>query len=247
MMEHFHGSRIKSLCCPKTYIDDAISNLTNEDLENVRNLLSFRPYVESKPLATRVSLLLNDESLKIYLSEALHCFHAYLSNFHTALKLLRIFVSNLPTAPLGKQIRELYGVCISSAVVESSQYKECIQLLGFLSKEEVIAMLNKSLNLLNKSTSSSTEVKCETDDFSTVSKDLLDHCNNIDSASWTIKETENEIMSLPENLDRKQLKEVSVTFGKNITSKYLKKASTQMSSTDFLITFLNIIFHPKIL
>ncbi|XP_077289672.1 origin recognition complex subunit 3 [Arctopsyche grandis] len=224
MMEHFHGSRIKSLCCPKTYIDAAIRNLTDEDLENVRHLPSFRPYVESMPPETRISLLLDNESLTVYLSQALNCFHTYLSNFHTALKLLRIFVASLPTAPLGKQIRELYGVCISSAVVESSQYKECIQLLGFLSKEEVITMLKRSLNLLNKSTSSPIEAKCEADDFSTVSKDLLDHYNSIESASWTIIETDDEVMNIPDKLDRKQLKEklLSASAKKKSASEYEK-------------------------
>lgn len=104
-MEHFHGSQIKSLCCPSYLIKENVSKLTEQDVEDVRHLYSFRPYVESKPAAARILLLTDDEYFKIDLVKKLNSFHEYLSNFHLILKMLLIFVKDLPDFPLGRQVR----------------------------------------------------------------------------------------------------------------------------------------------
>lgn len=116
MMEHFHGSPVKSLCCPNDLIEENVSKLTEQDLENVRRLGSFRPYVESKPASTRILLLTDDDYFKFDLVKALNSFHEYLSNFHLMLKLLLIFVKDLPDFPLGKQVNIYISIDIQSCI-----------------------------------------------------------------------------------------------------------------------------------
>lgn len=44
------------------------------------------------------------------------------------------------------QIRELYALCVSSSIVESPQYKQCMLLIGFQSKEDFLDVLDKTIS-----------------------------------------------------------------------------------------------------
>lgn len=153
MMEHYYANNIKALCCPKEEVSEAIAKLNSENLEQVRRLPSFRPYVESQDARKRIDLLEDDEFLRKSLSIILSDYHEYIRNFHVVLRILLAFVKELPRSPLGKQLREIYSLCTSKSLTETTEYKECIQMVSFQSKNELLENLKSAIKTLNHSSS----------------------------------------------------------------------------------------------
>uniref|UniRef100_A0A182JWP1 Uncharacterized protein n=1 Tax=Anopheles christyi TaxID=43041 RepID=A0A182JWP1_9DIPT len=126
-----------------------INELSSSELEQIRQLPSFRPHVESLHNPQEVvDILTNDDYLKRSLTPMIMKVHNYWFTFHCALQILHTAVSDLPKAPLGRQLRELYCHCVSCDVTELSEFKECMQLLSFLSKEEMLQKIKQVLDVV---------------------------------------------------------------------------------------------------
>lgn len=104
MMEHYYGDNTKSLCCNREMLDEAIINLSAEDLENIRRLPSFRPFLESQDSKTKISLFKDDNFFKEALFEQMNKLHEYLYSFYACLRLFAAFVKDLPKNVLGKSV-----------------------------------------------------------------------------------------------------------------------------------------------
>lgn len=102
MMEHYYGDNTKSLCCGRPMLDEAIANLTAEDLENIRRLPSFRPFLESQDCRTKISLFEDDDFFRASLFDQMNRLHDYLYSFYACLRLFSAFVKDLPKNVLGK-------------------------------------------------------------------------------------------------------------------------------------------------
>uniref|UniRef100_A0A182W3P7 Origin recognition complex subunit 3 n=1 Tax=Anopheles minimus TaxID=112268 RepID=A0A182W3P7_9DIPT len=151
-MDHYFQKSINAL---SAIINDAdeleaiINDLTSSELHQIRQLPSFRPYVESQQNPQDViDLLTNDDHLRRSLTPMVMQVHNYWFTFHCALHILQTLVGDLPKAPLGKQIRELYCLCVASDVTLLPEFKECIQLLSFLSKEEMLQKIRQILGVV---------------------------------------------------------------------------------------------------
>jgi hypothetical protein len=65
MMEHFFSSGYKVLCCSTSELSQNIGSLSKEQLEELRQLPSFRRYVDTLPKKERAPLLLDDHLFKV--------------------------------------------------------------------------------------------------------------------------------------------------------------------------------------
>lgn len=104
MMEHYYGDNTKSLCCDRDKLEDVIMQLTAEDLESIRQLMSFRPFLEKQDCRTKISLFNDDDFFKEALYKEMNRLHDYLYSFYMCLRLLCVFVKDLPKNMLGKSV-----------------------------------------------------------------------------------------------------------------------------------------------
>ncbi|XP_052859987.1 origin recognition complex subunit 3 [Anopheles cruzii] len=164
-LEHYFQRPIHALCTVVRDEDDLtamIDQLSASELEEIRQLPSVRPFVESLQDPQAVINFFNDDRhLRTVLPAMLVRVHNYWFTFHCALEILRSLVGDLPKAPLGKQLRDLYCCAVSSDITALPEFKECLQLLSFLSKEEMLqkikAVLDVVLNYVTRNDQLSTE------------------------------------------------------------------------------------------
>jgi len=101
-------------------------------------------------------------------------------------------------------LREIYTKAVyTNDLTESSEYKECLKLLGFLSKEELLSKLESVVKIVEDSKDS--EIK-------KIKINLDNHIKTIRKASLSTTATSSEIISVEEKLSRLQLKEVCANF-----------------------------------
>ncbi|ETN59932.1 origin recognition complex subunit 3 [Anopheles darlingi] len=164
-IEHYFDQPIHGLCTiirDDDELSEMIEELTADHLLQIRELPSFRPFVESleQPQAV-IDILTDDDHLKRSLPAMLLRVHNYWFTFHCALEILHTLVSDLPKAPLGKYLRELYCHAAASDVTVLPEFQECMKLLSFLSKEEMLlkikAMLDIVLEYVNRNDQLNTE------------------------------------------------------------------------------------------
>ncbi|KAF7287625.1 hypothetical protein GWI33_005977 [Rhynchophorus ferrugineus] len=210
MMEHFCYGNAMALCnLDKKEVKDMLNIFKHEDFENVRQLKSFRKLVESQEFQNRINLLTNDEYLKNVIFENVLMLQRYIRRLHIFLKCLHVLVHDLPGYPLGKQLRELYAICVSENVCKTQQYNECFQLLGFQSKEDLCLKLEKILDILASvinENSKKTQLKdffCDLKKYKNLLVNLTDF--NVDIEE---KEKDSDVNnSFTNQMDRKALKQ----------------------------------------
>lgn len=145
-MEHFFAGNAYSLCTSYSQALGRIQKLTHDDVETIRRLPSFRPYVEQINDCKRIiAILTDDEYLKKKLPQLLRDCLLHFMLFRTCLEFFTELVGDLPRCPLGKLRRELYVNCLNKPITQQPEFKECWQILSFMSKEEFISKLSKSI------------------------------------------------------------------------------------------------------
>ncbi|KAH9627623.1 hypothetical protein HF086_010775 [Spodoptera exigua] len=149
MMEHYYGDNIKSLCCDRDKLEDVIMQLSAEDLESIRQLMSFRPFLEKQDCRTKISLFNDDDFFKEALYKEMNRLHDYLYSFYMCLRLLCVFVKDLPKNMLGKSVREIYTKCASENVTSTTAFKDCMQLLKFQSQVKLVESIKSALKIVN--------------------------------------------------------------------------------------------------
>ncbi|EDW79676.1 uncharacterized protein Dwil_GK17892 [Drosophila willistoni] len=144
LMEHYFAGNAFSLCTGYSQALAKIKLLISDDMETIRRLPSFRPYVEQINDCKRIiAILTDDDYLKKKLPQLLRDCLLHFLNFRCALEFVTELVGDLPRCPLGKLKRELYVLSLNKKITSLPEFKECWQMLSFLSKDEFVAKLMK--------------------------------------------------------------------------------------------------------
>lgn len=114
------------------------------------------------------------------------------------------------------QLREVYSMAICCDISESPQFRECFQLLGFQSREELLDKLGKVLGFLE---SASSNVSLKVSHLKDVHQKLSKYYTSI--VNMGIEATEQSLKSpskidIGENINRYQLKEVNTGYSWNL-------------------------------
>lgn len=174
-MAHYLQGGALSLCKPFDESFEIIENLNHEDIEQIRQLPSFRPYVESLADPTKVIALLEDDDYFLKcLPPLLTNIYKYFSKFHCFLRLLMSLLQYLPKNDIGKQLKDLYSRCTSADIVSTMQFEDCWQLLSLLSKEEFLRTINEAIAKLNQYK----EMFCSDDVIGRDTGDVIDEVNS---------------------------------------------------------------------
>ncbi|XP_026298436.1 origin recognition complex subunit 3 isoform X3 [Apis mellifera] len=224
MIQHFYANNVNSLCCQPHKIENRISSLTDEDLNEIKKLPSIEKHIQQLTKKGNKDELLENSKFKEILIQVLNNFHQYMHRFLLILRCLHDFVSTLPNAPMGKQLREFYTTVVYlNNLKESQEYKECLQLLTFLSKQELLSKLNSLIAIIASSKDS---------DMIKVKKDLQSFEKRIDESSLEVAEKPVDIVSTGERLSRLQLKEKLLKMSKTHSKSPYKIA--QQDLIDYL-------------
>ncbi|XP_065767682.1 origin recognition complex subunit 3 isoform X3 [Muntiacus reevesi] len=151
LLEHFYSQPLSVLCCNLPEAKRRIRFLSANQCENIRRLPSFRRYVEKQSSEKQVALLTSDKSLKEETQSLLENLHVYHAKYFLVLRCLHHFTSSLPKYPLGRQIRELYCMCLEKNIWDSEEYASVLQLLRLLAKDELMVMLQNCLKVFQSS------------------------------------------------------------------------------------------------
>ncbi|XP_050542616.1 origin recognition complex subunit 3 isoform X2 [Daktulosphaira vitifoliae] len=71
-----------------------------------------------------------------------------ISDFHIGLRVLQVLVHDLPQTPLGTQLREMYCYAMKKHIVDDQSFKTSIQLLNFLSKDDLLLKFHQISDVL---------------------------------------------------------------------------------------------------
>lgn len=148
LLEHFMQGNATALCTNYEDSLEFVQKLSHQDVDYIRRLPSFRPYVESlQDYRQMIDILIEDACLKEHLPVILKEIHLYSKVFRCFTEFLTVLVEDLPKCPLGKQHREIHSVCLSKDITESEEFKECWQFLSFMSKVEFMDKISKAINI----------------------------------------------------------------------------------------------------
>ncbi|XP_037375976.1 origin recognition complex subunit 3 isoform X2 [Talpa occidentalis] len=151
LLEHFYSEPLSVLCCNLAEAKKRINFLSDNQCENVRRLPSFRRHVEKQASEKQVALLTNERFLKEEIQSLLENLHIYHTNYFLVLRCLHKFTSSLPKYPLGRQIRELYCMCLEKNIWDSEEYASALQFLSMLAKDELMTILEKCCKVFKSS------------------------------------------------------------------------------------------------
>ncbi|XP_028903047.1 origin recognition complex subunit 3 isoform X1 [Ornithorhynchus anatinus] len=151
VLEHFYSEPLSVLCCKLPEAKKRINSLSEGQCENIRRLPSFRRFVERQASEKQIELLTNENYLKEATQKFLEDLHVYHENYIPVLRCLHAFTSSLPKYPLGRQIRELHCACLEKNIWESQEYASALQLLRMLAKDELVATLQKCVEVFKSS------------------------------------------------------------------------------------------------
>uniref|UniRef100_A0A7N6ALK3 Origin recognition complex subunit 3 n=1 Tax=Anabas testudineus TaxID=64144 RepID=A0A7N6ALK3_ANATE len=143
LLEHFHSQPLSVLCCKKKDAQLNVMQLSHRNLERIKQLPSFKRYIEKQEPQEQASLLNDDTHLKEVCKKLIKDLHKYHKNYYPILSCLHTLTSSLPRYPLGKQIRELHLTCLEKNVWENEDYQSAMKLLKMLAKDELITLLQR--------------------------------------------------------------------------------------------------------
>ncbi|CAH0407752.1 unnamed protein product [Chilo suppressalis] len=150
MMDHYYGDNVKSLCCERKKVEEAVMNLSADDLETIRRLMSFRPFVEAQlDFQTKIALFEDDDFFREILVKEIHKFHDYIYTFYLCVRLLLCYVKDIPKNILGKTVREVYTKCAVEPITSTAAFRECMTLIKFQSQVKLADSIKDSLKLVN--------------------------------------------------------------------------------------------------
>ncbi|XP_077394747.1 origin recognition complex subunit 3 isoform X2 [Festucalex cinctus] len=197
LLEHFHSQPLSVLCCKKKDAVRNVAHLSHEDLERIRQLPSFTRYVSQQESQEQVQLLKDDAHLKEVCHKLIKELCKYHKKYYPTLRCLHALTSSLPRYPLGKQIRELHLICLEKNVWETEDYQSAMKLLNMLAKDELIAMLQRCVEILQP-------VKSKKMKSALVQlEDMLSKFKQLDGASEAVQCDEERLITPVKNLQKK--------------------------------------------
>ncbi|XP_075227204.1 origin recognition complex subunit 3 isoform X2 [Lycorma delicatula] len=153
----------------KAELDDNIDSLNEDQLREFQKLSSFQSYIHKKSKQKQTKNFSSKSVMKEELKKLMRELWLRVSDFHLLVRLLQILVGDLPNAPLGKQIREIYSEAVSVKITNNSGYNECFKILGFTAKNELLNKLKKMTKVLE-------ETSCKSERIKTIEKKLKEFC-----------------------------------------------------------------------
>lgn len=131
-----------------------IAQLKHEDFETIRRLLSVRSFVEDMMNEPKnvLAFFRDDEFLRRQLIYLVSDAYTYFLKFYGYIRFLWTLVKELPKSPLGKRLSDIYTYCQAShrSVTSTEEFEKCWQLLGMMSRDEFVALLERSLKALEE-------------------------------------------------------------------------------------------------
>ncbi|KAM7375937.1 hypothetical protein PAMP_005697 [Pampus punctatissimus] len=148
LLEHFYSQPLSVLCCKKKEALLNVMQLSHSDLERIRQLPSFKRYVEKQESDEQVNLLKDDTHLKEVCQKLIKVLRKYHKNYYPVLRCLHTLTSTLPRYPLGKQARTRSFL----SEPEQTQADSPVNLLWFPSrmfaKDELITLLQRCAEIM---------------------------------------------------------------------------------------------------
>ncbi|XP_037551487.1 origin recognition complex subunit 3 [Nematolebias whitei] len=217
LLEHFHTQPLSVLCCRKKNALQNVTQLGRRDLERIRQLPSFKRYVEEQETQEQDKLMTDDSHLKDVCQELIKDLHKYHKSYYPILRCLHTLTSSLPRHPLGKQIRELHLICLEKNVWESEDYQSAMKLLKMLAKDELKSLLQKCAEILQPA--ASTEI---TNALAQL-EELVSKFQHLDAAAEVAPNVEETVASSVKTLQKKtdlfQLKKTLLEMNESRRSK----------------------------
>lgn len=142
--EHFYRTPASVLCCDLSTGLSRLASMSNEELDCVRRLPSFRDMVEKMEADEGVNLLVDSESCKLKVGELMTEFVSHTRLFTGLVRALFHFVRDLPRKPLGKVLRDLYELAMKGDLTSTQQFKEAWQFVKLISRVD----LEKKIDLV---------------------------------------------------------------------------------------------------
>ncbi|KAM6912571.1 origin recognition complex subunit 3 [Xenentodon cancila] len=222
LLEHFTSQPLSVLCCRKEAALRNVTQLSHSNLKRIRQLPSFKRYMENQD---QVNLMTDDTRLKEVCHKLIKDLHKYHKSYYPVLRCLHALTSSLPRHPLGKQIMELYLICLENVVWESEEYQSAMKLVKMLAKDELISLLQKCAEILHSAVNSKSMkhalVQLE---------ELLAKFKQLDTAAEIASNEEESITSPVKNLQKKtnlfQLQKTLLEMNESRRSKKLSPFET---------------------
>uniref|UniRef100_UPI00358E8E2B origin recognition complex subunit 3 n=1 Tax=Myxine glutinosa TaxID=7769 RepID=UPI00358E8E2B len=148
LLEHFLEEPLSLLCCAGPELPGRVKNLGPEHCEAIRRVSSFRRHVELQEPDVQVHLLTNDSKLKAEVERLLHSLAQYHTEFFMMLRALHVLVTDLPSAPLGKHLRELYCSCLEGPIWDKEAFIMTCELLRIMAADELLPRLKACITML---------------------------------------------------------------------------------------------------
>lgn len=162
MLTHYSQGAVYAVCTPsciqsmeiiQKMSGNEFEHISHEEIEQIRHLPSFRPLVESlKSPSEVIAMLSDDEFLMNALGPLVRNIYCYFIKFHCYMRVLMIVVKDLPHAPLGKHLGDIYPHCIGGdrCVVDTEEFQKCWQYLALMSKQEIANLLEKCCHMMDE-------------------------------------------------------------------------------------------------
>lgn len=156
LLDHYSSGNVYAVCVTKfERAKENIHQLKHHDFEQIRRLPSFRTYVEALLANNQAQLVIDvfgsDDKLRKQLFGLIRNVYIYFLKYYGQLRFLWTLVKDLPNAPMGRRLVDVYMHCQSASggFAETDEFQKCWQLLGMTSKQEFIDLLDKCYNCLD--------------------------------------------------------------------------------------------------
>lgn len=173
LLEHYLHGNAYALCANTFELAlENIAHLKHNDLETIRRLPSFRPYVEAMTDDNGViDIFEKDEYFREVLEQLVFDYYSHVLRFHGYVRALFNLVKNLPQTPLGRRLSDIYSFCHSTpnCVTTTEDFQNCWQLLALMSKDEFITSLENVSTTLKEYS----EEYCDVEDIDEQMRDRI--------------------------------------------------------------------------
>ncbi|KAK2155508.1 hypothetical protein LSH36_238g03074 [Paralvinella palmiformis] len=218
LLDHFYSDPVSIMTVPETDLKSQVRKLSLSQLDHLRSLPSFRRFVEKQPAAAQIKLLEDTKYTTNCVTEQLEALYDYSNCVQPILSCIHSFVHKLPGHPLGHKMREIYGLLLNQNICDTPEYKEAMQMLRALSKDEMIGKLDQCIIFIIRSTSADllTDVRDELEHF----KDKYDNIEKLMQQEET-----------KEELGKKSSPEKRTSFGGKMDLFQLKQTLQELDKS----------------